>query len=41
MGKGEDYLMQFYKYYGGLNDREKTIFNLTNPAPYDWTDTYE
>jgi ribA/ribD-fused uncharacterized protein len=41
MGKGEDYLMLFYKYYSGLTDKEKIIFNLTNPVPYDWKDFYE
>lgn len=40
MGEGEDYLMQFWKFYDGLADREKTIFNLTNPAPYEWADVY-
>lgn len=40
MGKGEDCLIQFYKYYSGLTDREKTIFKLTNPAPYEWKDIY-
>jgi ribA/ribD-fused uncharacterized protein len=41
MGKGEDYLIHFYKYYGGLSDRERTIFNLTNPAPHDWSEFYD
>jgi ribA/ribD-fused uncharacterized protein len=41
MGKGEDYLKFFYEYYNGLNEREKTIIKLTNPAPYDWNEIYE
>lgn len=41
MGMGEDYLIQFYNYYDELTEKEKTIYRLTNPAPYDWTDTYE
>lgn len=40
MGTGEDYLMQFHKYYNGLTDREKTIFELTNPATYNWSGIY-
>jgi hypothetical protein len=41
MGKGEDYLMRFYNYFEGLADREKVIFKLTNPTPYNWRDFYE
>jgi hypothetical protein len=41
MGKGEDYLKFFCEYYNGLNEREKTIIKLTNPAPYDWNEIYE
>ena len=41
MGMGEDYLMKFYKYYSGLNDRDKVIYKLTNPEPYAWTDFYD
>lgn len=41
MGKGEDYLSNFSKYYLALTDREKIIYKLTNPAPYDWTDFYD
>ena len=40
MGKGEEYLMNFFKDFFTLSDREKTIYKLTNPAPYDWTDFY-
>ncbi len=40
VGIGEEYLTQFYKFYKGLSEREKTIFQLTNPAPHHWTDIY-
>ena len=40
MGTGEDYLFGFQNYYNELTDREKTIFNLTNLPPYNWTDIY-
>lgn len=41
MGKGEDYLSEFNKYYQKLNDKEKMIYKLTNPEPYDWTEFYD
>ena len=41
MGKGEDYVVQFSQYYHSLTDREKIIYALTNPAPYDWADYYK
>lgn len=41
MGKGEDYLMEFSKYYQNLTDREKTIYKLINPQPYEWTGFYD
>ena len=41
MGKGEDYLSEFSKYYQNLSDKEKMIYKLTNPEPYDWTEFYD
>jgi ribA/ribD-fused uncharacterized protein len=41
MGKGEDYLMTFSMYYEGLTDREKVVYKLTNPLPYEWKDFYD
>jgi ribA/ribD-fused uncharacterized protein len=41
MGQGEEYLTMFSKYYSGLTDREKTIYKLTSPQPYDWTNFYD
>jgi ribA/ribD-fused uncharacterized protein len=41
MGKGEDFLIEFSKYYHSLTDREKMIYKLTNPHPYEWTDFCE
>jgi ribA/ribD-fused uncharacterized protein len=41
MGKGEECLAKFSKYYLTLNDREKVIYQLTNPAPYEWTNFYD
>ena len=41
MGKGEDYLTKFFKYYLALDDREKSIYRLTNSSPYEWTGFYD
>ena len=41
MGKGEDYLNEFVKYYQKLSDKEKIIYKLTNPEPYEWTGFYD
>jgi ribA/ribD-fused uncharacterized protein len=41
MGIGEDYLTEFSKFYQSLTDREKMIYKLTNPQPYEWTDFYD
>jgi ribA/ribD-fused uncharacterized protein len=41
MGKGEEYLIQFFNYFDGLPSREQTIYKLTNPAPYEWENFYE
>lgn len=40
MGTGEDYITEFSKYFHSLTDREKMIYKLTNPEPYDWTKFY-
>jgi len=40
MGKGEDYLLKFIRYYDALSERDKTIYQLLNPAPYNWADFY-
>lgn len=40
MGLGEAYMMHFSTYFDGLTDREKMIYQLTNPAPYDWANYY-
>ena len=34
MGKGEDIIAAFSKYYSKLSDRDQMILRLTNPAPY-------
>lgn len=39
--KGEDYLNEFSNYYRKLNHREKIIYKLTNPGPYDWPGFYD
>lgn len=39
MGKGEDYLLIFYKYYTSLTDRDKKIFDLSHPIYGDWKRT--
>jgi ribA/ribD-fused uncharacterized protein len=41
MGQGEDYMVNFSKYYLGLTERERTIYSLTNPSPYDWNGFYD
>ncbi|AXE16790.1 DUF1768 domain-containing protein [Runella rosea] len=41
MGKGENYLFEFSKFYHSLTDREKTIYKLSNPQPYEWTGFYD
>ncbi|ULT26911.1 NADAR family protein [Sphingobacterium sp. E70] len=40
MGAGEEYIVEFSNYYDNLNEREKTIFQLTNPQPYQWLGFY-
>jgi ribA/ribD-fused uncharacterized protein len=40
MGKGEEYLMNFFKSYSSFSDREQTIYKLTHPEPYNWTPFY-
>ena len=40
MGVGEDCLTTFSKFFLKLNDREKTIYQLTNPEPADWAGFY-
>lgn len=41
MGKGEDYITEFFLFYNNLSIRDKTIYKLTNPAPYYWCNFYE
>lgn len=41
MGKGEEYMTQFSKHLDALSDREKTIYKLINPQPYNWKNFYE
>lgn len=40
MGKGEGYITEFFKYYNRLTHKDKTIYKLTNPAPYNWKKFY-
>lgn len=41
IGQGEKYLMHFKTYYAGLNERDKTIYKLTHPQPYQWINFYD
>jgi hypothetical protein len=41
MGAGEDYLMEFFKIFSKLDNREKQIYRMTNPEPADWRGFYE
>ena len=40
MGSGEEYMVEFGKYFSNLSDREKVRYELTYPATGDWTDYY-
>ncbi|MBS1527895.1 MAG: NADAR family protein [Bacteroidetes bacterium] len=40
MGHGEEIIANFNTYYNNLTDRDKLIFKLSNPAPYNWRDLY-
>ncbi len=40
MGKGEDIISKVINLYNSLNEKEKLIFQLSNPAPYHWSDFY-
>ena len=41
MGKGEQFIIEFSQAYNKLTDKEKTIFKLTNPEPFNWKGFYE
>jgi len=41
MGNGENVIIQFTHYYNSLNDIDKTIFQLSNPAPYNCGGFYD
>jgi len=41
MGQGEDYILKFYKYYSQLTHKQKVIYELIYPQPYDWIGFYE
>lgn len=40
MGKGEDYIVEFSAFYDKLSERNKLIFQLANPSPFDWSTFY-
>ncbi|RYD82449.1 MAG: NADAR family protein [Sphingobacteriales bacterium] len=41
MGKGEDYIFSFSKFYLALNEKEKIIYKLTFPQPFIWKEFYD
>jgi ribA/ribD-fused uncharacterized protein len=41
MGKGENILLAFGKHYLSLSERDKVIFKLNNPAPFNWQNFYD
>lgn len=41
MGAGEEYVMKMGQYFSGLSARELRIYEMTNPAPYDWRGYYD
>lgn len=40
MGEGEDVINEFVCYYDSFSDRDKVIFRLSNPTPYNWANFY-
>lgn len=40
MGKGEEYIIDFTKYYDALSEKEKNAYQLYNPTPKDWQGFY-
>ncbi len=40
MGAGESYLIEFFNMYLKLDDRDKIIYKLTNPEPFEWNGFY-
>jgi ribA/ribD-fused uncharacterized protein len=41
IGKGKDYLSEFNKFYQKLTERDKMIYKLINPQPFNWTEVYD
>lgn len=41
MGQGEEYTREFARSWDMLSNRDKQVYKLTNPAPFDWTKFYE
>jgi ribA/ribD-fused uncharacterized protein len=41
MGKGEEAIVEFSKFYSTLPNKEKQILKLTRPAPYEWKGFYD
>lgn len=40
MGKGEVYIDTFSKHFDALTDKDKAIYQLYNPEPEDWKDSF-
>jgi ribA/ribD-fused uncharacterized protein len=41
MGQGEQYIIDFGKYFNGLSNRDKRIYELSYPATGDWIEFYK
>jgi len=41
MGKGEDYIGEFARYFDELSDRDRKIYMLCHPQPFEWLRFYE
>jgi len=41
VGNGQKYLSECRNYYKNLSDKEKMIYKLTNPEPYQWNGFYD
>lgn len=41
MGKGEQFMIEFSQTFNNMTDKEKRIYELTNPEPYNWRGFYD
>jgi hypothetical protein len=41
MGQGEQYIIDFGKYFSELSERDRIIYELSYPATGDWSEFYK